>query len=50
MLDPTQPFTDEDFAFIRDSGALYGGDGIWKTQIEAADAIADGWTLGPVSL
>lgn len=45
MLDPTQPFTDEDFAFIRGRGTLYGGGGVWKTQIEAADAVADGWTL-----
>ena len=45
MLDPTQPFTDEDFAFIRGRGTLYGEGNVWKTESEAADAIADGWTL-----
>ena len=45
MLDPTRPFTEEDFAFIRRRGTLYGSGDTWKTRAEAAAGFADGWSL-----
>ncbi len=45
MLDPTQPFTDEDFAFICSRGTLYGSSDAWKTEAEAAAGFADGWSI-----
>ena len=45
MLDPTLPFTEEDFAFIRSRGTLYGSGDAWKTEADAASGFADGWSI-----
>ena len=45
MLDPAHPFTEKDFAFIRNRGALYGSSDAWKTEADATAGFADGWSI-----
>ena len=45
MLDPSHPFTKQDFAFIRSRGTLYGGSDAWQTEADAASGFADGWSI-----